>query len=137
MYFCPFAILPAISFASASAFACPMENEVKSSGFAPLLSATALCAASSSETAATSPKASASLRSPPIKLTTTGFPAFAAIFNISVAISLAGGLLMSTITFVFGSFFSASRPSFIISPPISFFRSRPPVPITWLTPPPS
>ena len=72
-----------------------------------------------------------------MKHTTTGFPASAAIFKIWSSTSFAGGLDTSTMISVFGSSIRAFRHCFIMIPPISAFKSLPPVPSSWETPSPN
>ena len=67
---------------------------------------------------------------------TTGLPAAPAASSIRRAMAGAGGFEISTITRVCGSSASAASPCSIVMPPISSFRSRPPVPSACEMPPP-
>ena len=100
-------------------------------------SITAFSAASLVPRANCSPCSSTGVSPRPRKQTTTGLRQARARSSTLRATAGAGGLEISTMISVCGSFSSIPIASSIIRPPIFSLRSRPPVPISCETPPPN
>lgn len=72
-----------------------------------------------------------------MKTTTTGLWAARRRSITESRTSFAGGLEITTITLTGGSWSNRATPSFKVVPSTAAFRSRPPVPMALVTPPPS